>query len=170
MSVNKYTTQGGLQTLANGSRCWIGTKAAYEAAVQAGTMENDILVAITDDDDEYKTSTIAQNDNRVITSGGVYDALTISSLLYTNVKWVYMGSNTNIELPSGTYLILAVKPQWKKQAIFSVDKVNGIAEIINVNNLSITKTDTTSGFKITFGDTYMQPIIMCRNNFTYTLS
>ena len=75
MSVNRYTTESGLQTLANGQRCWIGTKAAYEAAVQAGTMENDILVAITDDDDDYKTDTVAENDNRVVTSGGVYNVL-----------------------------------------------------------------------------------------------
>lgn len=170
MSVNRYTTESGLQTLANGQRCWIGTKAAYEAAVQAGTMENDILVAITDDDDEYKTDTVAQNDNRVVTSGGVWNLLNVSSLQGVNAKWIYMGSNRSITLPTGTYLIFAVKPQWKKQAIFSVDKINGIAEIVNVNSLEITKTDTTDGFTITFGDTYMQPIVVGRSNFTYTLS
>lgn len=76
MSVNKYNnTTGQLETLASGQRMWIGTKAAYDAAVQAGTMENDILIAITDDDDDYKTDTVAEDDNRVVTSGGVYDAL-----------------------------------------------------------------------------------------------
>ena len=53
MSVNKYTTAEGLVTLANGSRMWVGTKAAYEAARQAGTMPTDVLVAITDDEVSY---------------------------------------------------------------------------------------------------------------------
>ena len=75
MSVNRYTTQDGLQTLANGQRCWIGTKAAYEAAVQAGTMENDILVAITDDDDDFKTDQVIKDSQKTITSGGVYNAV-----------------------------------------------------------------------------------------------
>ena len=50
MSINKYTTAQGLVTLANGSRMWVGTKAAYEAARQAGTMPTDVLVAIIDDE------------------------------------------------------------------------------------------------------------------------
>ena len=170
MSVNKYTTASGLQTLANGSRIWIGTKEAYEAEQQAGTLPDDCLIAITNDDDEYKTDTVAANDDRVVTSGGVWDLLNASSFQAVNAKWIYMGSNRSITLPTGTYLIFAVKPQWKKQAIFSVDKVNGIAEIVNVNSLEITKTDTTDGFTITFGDTYMQPIVVARSNFTYTLS
>lgn len=170
MSVNRYTTESGLQTLANGQRIWIGTKEAYEAEQQAGTLPNDCLIAITNDDDEYKTDTVAQNDNRVVTSGGVWDLLKVSSLQEVNAKWIYMGPNTSITLPTGTYLIFAVKPQWKKQAIFSVDKINGIAEIVNVNSLGITKTDTTDGFTITFSDTYMQPIVVGRSNFTYTLS
>ena len=53
MSVNKYNDQTGeLITLANGSRTWIGTKAAHDAAKQAGTLPNNCLVAITDDEDD----------------------------------------------------------------------------------------------------------------------
>ena len=60
MSINKYTTAEGLVTLANGSRMWVGTKAAYEAAKQAGTMPNDVLIAITDDsqDNNYSTEEV----------------------------------------------------------------------------------------------------------------
>lgn len=60
MSVNKYTTAEGLVTLANGSRMWVGTKAAYDSAKQAGTMPNDVLVAITDDsqDNNYSTEEV----------------------------------------------------------------------------------------------------------------
>lgn len=57
MSVNKYTTASGLQTLANGSRCWIGTKAAYDAAKQAGTLPSNCLIAITDDSEDNNYST-----------------------------------------------------------------------------------------------------------------
>lgn len=57
MSINKYTTAEGLVTLANGSRMWVGTKAAYDSAKQAGTMPNDVLVAITDDSEDNNYST-----------------------------------------------------------------------------------------------------------------
>lgn len=50
MSVNKVNkTTGELITLANGTRMWIGTKAAHDAAVAAGTMPNNCMVCITDD-------------------------------------------------------------------------------------------------------------------------
>ncbi len=50
MSVNKYTTASGLQTLANGSRIWVGTKAAWDSLVQSGSYPKNVLVAITDDE------------------------------------------------------------------------------------------------------------------------
>lgn len=50
MSVNKVDkTTGELVTLANGTRMWIGTQSAHDAAVQAGTMPNNCMVCITDD-------------------------------------------------------------------------------------------------------------------------
>jgi len=58
MSVNKYNDQTGeLTTLANGSRTWIGTKAAHDAAKQAGTLPNNCLIAITDDSEDNNYST-----------------------------------------------------------------------------------------------------------------
>ena len=46
-----------------------------------------------------------------------------------------MGANSSITLSNGTYLIFAIKPQWKKQAIFSVDKTYGIAEMPRVHQM-----------------------------------
>jgi len=57
MSVNKYTTASGLQTLANGQRIWIGTKDAYNAAKQAGILPINCLIAITDDSEDNNYST-----------------------------------------------------------------------------------------------------------------
>lgn len=56
MSVNKVNkTTGELTTLANGTRMWIGTKAAHDAAVAAGTMPNNCMVCITDDGSDKTT-------------------------------------------------------------------------------------------------------------------
>lgn len=50
MSVNKVDkTTGELLTLANGTRMWIGTQSAHDAAVAAGTMPNNCMVCITDE-------------------------------------------------------------------------------------------------------------------------
>lgn len=66
MSSNKVNkTTGELVTLASGMRMWIGTKAAHDAAVQAGTMPNNCAVAIIDDYDEgydtYSTEEVKTN-------------------------------------------------------------------------------------------------------------
>ena len=74
MSVNKYTN-GELVTLSNGTRAWIGTLAAHDAAKQAGTLPTDSLIYITDDDNEFKTDQVIKDSQKVITSGGVYNAL-----------------------------------------------------------------------------------------------
>ena len=61
MSVNyRNSTTGELVTLANGSRMWIGTKAAHDAAVTNGKVPNNCMVCITDDyptdeTDDYST-------------------------------------------------------------------------------------------------------------------
>lgn len=44
-----YNNNGQLVTLASGQRMWIGTSAAHEAAIQAGTMPNNCTVAIIDE-------------------------------------------------------------------------------------------------------------------------
>lgn len=50
MSLNKYNSSTGvLENIASGQRAVIYTKAAYEAAKQAGTLPADTLVMITDD-------------------------------------------------------------------------------------------------------------------------
>lgn len=71
MSVNLYTTESGLQTLANGSRTWIGTQAAYEAEQQAGTLPTDAIICITDDD-EGLAQEVTEDDPRAVTAGAVY--------------------------------------------------------------------------------------------------
>lgn len=86
MSVNKYTTASGLQTLANGSRTWIGTKAAYEAEQQAGTLPTDAIICITDDD-EGLAQEVTEDDPRAVTSGAVYDALQNIGPGKTLVPW-----------------------------------------------------------------------------------
>jgi hypothetical protein len=86
MSVNKYTTESGLVTLANGSRIWVGTKEAYEQARQAGTMPTDVLVALTNDDEELAQEVI-EDDPRAVTSGAVYTALQNIGPGKTLVPW-----------------------------------------------------------------------------------
>ena len=76
MSVNRYdSTSGTLTSLAAGSRTWIGTKAAYEAEKQAGTLPTNCLVVITDDETEMDTVPTAGSPVAV-TSDGIYKALT----------------------------------------------------------------------------------------------
>lgn len=87
MSVNKVDkTTGELVTLANGTRMWIGTKSAHDAAVQAGTMPNNCMVCITDDFHTDDTDWIeGTNCKAKRVSGAVYvrfhksDSTTISS-------------------------------------------------------------------------------------------
>ena len=54
MSLNKYdSSTGELINIASGQRTWVGTRAAYDAAKQAGTLPNNCLIAITDDEEDY---------------------------------------------------------------------------------------------------------------------
>lgn len=54
MSVNRYNaTTGELTSLATGSRTWVGTREAYDQAKQAGTLPNNCLIAITDDEKDH---------------------------------------------------------------------------------------------------------------------
>ena len=75
MSVNKYNASTGvLETLASGSRIWVGSQEAHDAAKQAGTLPIDSLIAITDDEQELAQEVI-EDDPRAVTSGAVYTAL-----------------------------------------------------------------------------------------------
>ena len=50
MSSNLYDKDTGTLTTISGSvRCWIGSRAAHDAAVANGTMPNNVMVCITDD-------------------------------------------------------------------------------------------------------------------------
>lgn len=54
MSVNRYDpTTGSLTNIAAGQRTWVGTQAAYKAAKQAGTLPNNAIIAITDDEVDH---------------------------------------------------------------------------------------------------------------------
>lgn len=54
MSVNRYNASTGeLTTLANGTQIWTGTEAAYKAQKQAGTLPNNSIICITDDEADY---------------------------------------------------------------------------------------------------------------------
>ena len=54
MSVNRYNASTGeLTSLATGSRTWVGTREAYDQAKQAGTLPNNCLIAITDDEKDH---------------------------------------------------------------------------------------------------------------------
>jgi hypothetical protein len=77
MSLNKYdASTGELVTLANGQRIWVGTKAAHDAAVAAGTMPNNCLVALTDDGDITGVVDAVEDGNmNPVTSNAVYDAI-----------------------------------------------------------------------------------------------
>ena len=54
MSVNRYdASTGELTNIASGQRTWVGTQAAYKAAKQAGTLPNNAIIAITDDEVDH---------------------------------------------------------------------------------------------------------------------
>lgn len=73
MSLNKYNaTTGELENIASGQRTWVGTKAAYDAAKQAGTLPLNALICITDDEEELAQEVI-EGDPRAVTSNAVYN-------------------------------------------------------------------------------------------------
>ena len=54
MSVNRYdASTGELTNIASGQRTWVGTKAAYKSAKDAGTLPNNAIIAITDDEQDH---------------------------------------------------------------------------------------------------------------------
>ena len=93
MSVNKYTTEGGLQTLANGQRIWVGTKDAHDAQKLAGTLPRDCLIAITDDEDDTIVDEVLEDDSRAVTSGAVYNAIQDINQEYNTYSY---GSEVNL--------------------------------------------------------------------------
>ena len=73
MSVNKYDPNSKTLTALSGQRVWVGTKADRAAAIANHTMPNNVLVCITDDEDDTFTDQVTKDDPRAVTSGGVYD-------------------------------------------------------------------------------------------------
>lgn len=66
MSVNRYNASTGeLTSLATGSRTWIGTREAYDQAKQAGTLPNNCLIAITDDEHSRNSEKISIDNTTV---------------------------------------------------------------------------------------------------------
>ena len=83
MSTNKYNaTTGQLTSIADSNRIWVGTTAAHDAAVQAGTMPNNCMVYVTDDSSNELSTTPTQGSTLPITSGGVYNALFVNNFTY----------------------------------------------------------------------------------------
>lgn len=89
MSVNKYNASTGvLETLASGSRIWVGSQEAHDAAKQAGTLPINSLIAITDDEQELAQE-VTEGDPRAVTSGAVYDAIGQGFILIEDGSYVY---------------------------------------------------------------------------------
>lgn len=107
MSVNKYdSTTGTLTSVAASGRVWIGTKAQHDAAVQAGTMPNNCLISITDDDEDSPARLIAyDNTTSGLQAENVQDAL-------DEVKEILDGDST-----------------WGTNGIVHYKKVNGVVTI-----------------------------------------
>ena len=124
MSVNyRNPSSGELITLANGSRMWVGTQAAHDAAVTNGTMPNNCMVCITDDyptdaTDDYSTDETKTfkhwiddkpiyrkvvnlgnlpNTNSKVVAHGITNAGT-----FTNVTGIALSSSVKINLPYPT--------------------------------------------------------------------
>ena len=106
MSVNLFK-DGELINIAAGSRVWIGTKEAHAQAVAAGTMPNNCIVCITDDNTEAADVVEAGNMNPV-TSNAVYAALGAGkiktryigpSYAGTGFSWTLDLKNLNIAVP-----------------------------------------------------------------------
>lgn len=109
MSLNKYdSSTGELTNIASGSRIWTGTKAAYDAQKQAGTLPNNALIVITDDEQQTEAEQISyDNTDSGLTADNVQDAIDeinndlntnpiLLGTLQTDLSW------TDFNLPNGT--------------------------------------------------------------------
>jgi len=93
MSVNVYNSQSGsLQTVANGQRTWVGTRAAYDQAKMAGTLPNNALIAITDDEHDYNH----YSTDEVFTGMYWIDGKPIYRKVFTGGKSVANGNVYNV--------------------------------------------------------------------------
>lgn len=106
MSVNRYdASTGELVTLASGTRTWIGTKAAYDAAKSAGTLPNNCLIAITDDEEDHNHYSTDE---------------TFTGNYWIDGKKIYRKVLRNVTMPKGT-----------KQSVATVNVPHGISNAGN---------------------------------------
>ena len=146
MSSNKVNkTTGELVTLANGMRCWIGTKAAHDAAVQAGTMPNNCLVAIVDDWQDATVDVVEDGNMHPVTSNAVYD--TLSKHIFGTAVDIsgYTGTNSYLVPADGYSYIINTTGETRLYAL-NADKSTGIA--IGANK-SITSLYVKKGMYLT---------------------
>ena len=110
MSVNKVNkTTGELVTLANGTRMWIGTQSARDAAIQAGTMPNNCMVCITDDYEDspqikYKDVEVTLAASQQVAPFTHFKSAGVSSTAgnYKVVSLVPKGSSTDVLVCAGS--------------------------------------------------------------------
>ena len=113
MSVNRYdASTGELTNIASGQRTWVGTQAAYKAAKQAGTLPNNAIIAITDDEVDHNHYSTEE------TETGMY---------WIDGKPIYRKVFTGLSLPNNT------------SALYNLDTPN-IQTIINTSGY-ITDSD-----------------------------
>ena len=107
MSLNKYNaTTGELENIASGQRTWVGTRAAYDAAKQAGTLPLNALICITDDEDDTIVDAVIKNDSRAITSNAVANAL--EGKLNKITKGINNAGSIEIILPYGNLFLVSI--------------------------------------------------------------
>ena len=77
MSVNRYdSSTGTLTTISSGGRQWIGTQSQYNAQKLAGTLPNDCLIIITDDEDKAAAEQITyDNTESGLAADNMQDAI-----------------------------------------------------------------------------------------------
>ena len=136
MSINRYdsTTQQ-LTSLAGGTRTWVGTKAAYDAEKLAGTLPNNCLIVITDDEEELAQEVI-QDDPRAVTSGGVYEA-TKTKQDYNGYKCSFTRRNLSLTFTNGVATFDATSQ-------FTTSEFIGVA-IFPYNDIENAKVTSNNG-------------------------
>lgn len=78
---------------AGGQRMWVGTQAAYEAALANGEIAANTLVAITDDSDSNIDDVPTANSENLVKSGGVYN----STITKKDIAATYTTTDTTLE-------------------------------------------------------------------------
>lgn len=98
MSVNRYDPEtGSLTAIASGSRTWIGTKAQFNEQKTAGTLPQNCIAIITDDEQELDTAP-TEGSPVAVTSDGLYKAFTAAN---SDLKDTTPTQNSNKPITSG---------------------------------------------------------------------